>query len=197
MKDIRGVIRLVPAFGEIGLDPEGARRYVTADLVPQELTVHEAQHGMRPGVAGKMGIEVHRIPPTHAQAAPTPGRPHGCAPKRGRVMERPGRQGDAGGEARLQQLATAHTLGLAVLRMYGLHKRVPESALELAHVHISFPAPITYGPTARPMLILPQAIASVIVIFAPRFAKCVFAHANLLLVDATAAPPDPSCAVVP
>jgi len=33
------------------------------------------------------------------------------------------------------------------------------------------------------MLILPQAIASVIVIFAPRFAKYVFAHAKLLLVD--------------
>src|SRR2546426_322161 len=81
---------LAPAFGQFGLDAEGAGRYVPADLVPQELIVHEAQHGMRPGVAGEMRIEVHRIPPAHAQDASAPGRPHCCAPKRGRVMERPG-----------------------------------------------------------------------------------------------------------
>ena len=34
VEDIGGIVRRFPAFGQIGLDDEGARRHVRADFVP-------------------------------------------------------------------------------------------------------------------------------------------------------------------
>ena len=62
MEDIGRVVRRFPAFRQIRLDDEGARRHIRADFVPQELAVDEAQRGMRLEVARQMRIEVHRDP---------------------------------------------------------------------------------------------------------------------------------------
>src|SRR5215510_885324 len=99
---IRGVVYYFPAFSQIGLDAEGTRLYIPADFVPQELAVHKAQHGMRPAIAGEMGIEVHRITPAHTQDPAALGRLRFCAPERGRARERPGRQRCTNSEACLQ-----------------------------------------------------------------------------------------------
>src|SRR5262249_39207230 len=119
---IRGVVYCFPAFSQIGLDAEGTRLYIPADFVPQELAVHKAQHGMRPAVAGEMGIEVHGIPPAHAQEPPALGRPCFSTPERGRARERPGRQRCTSREARLQQGATTQTMGMSRTRVLWLHK---------------------------------------------------------------------------
>src|SRR5262245_43411658 len=107
MEDIGGIVRRFPTFGQIRLDDEGARPNFWTDFMPQELAVHEAQHGLRPLVTGEMRIEVHRISPAHAQDASALGRCRFFTPEYGRAKQWPGRQCYASGETRLQQLTTA------------------------------------------------------------------------------------------
>ena len=47
VEDIGGVIQLFPAFGQIGLDDEGARRNVRADFMPHQFAVDEACGALR------------------------------------------------------------------------------------------------------------------------------------------------------
>jgi hypothetical protein len=91
-------------------------------LVPQELAVHKAQHGMCPAVAGEMGIEVHGIPPAHAQDPPALGRPRCRAPERGWARARSGRQRCTRREACLQELATTQTMGMVGSRVLLWHQ---------------------------------------------------------------------------
>jgi hypothetical protein len=69
MEDIGSVVQLFPAFGQIGLDDEGARRDLGADFMPYELAVDEAQGALRKVSCRDMGIEVRGVEPPHAQDA--------------------------------------------------------------------------------------------------------------------------------
>ena len=61
MEDIGRVVRCFPAFGQIRLDEEGARRHPCPDSIPHELAVDKAQRGMGPEIDGEMRVKVRRV----------------------------------------------------------------------------------------------------------------------------------------
>ena len=109
MEDIGRVVRLFPAFGQIGLDDEGARRHVRADFMPHELAVDEAQRVCVLKLSVRCGSKCGGIPAAHAQDAAALGLPRFRPPERRGTIQGPGGQGDTGGEARFQQIAAAQT----------------------------------------------------------------------------------------
>ena len=66
VEHIGGVVRLFPAFGQVGLHDESARLHLRTDLMPHQSTVDEAQGEMRSGSDCQMGIKVRRVKPAHA-----------------------------------------------------------------------------------------------------------------------------------
>ena len=66
VENIRGVVQLFPAFGQIGLDNEGARLYLGANFMPHQLAVDEAERALCPDIDREVRIEVYRVPPAHA-----------------------------------------------------------------------------------------------------------------------------------
>ena len=112
MEDISRVVQFFPAFGQIGLDNEGARGHVGADFMPHQFAVDEAHGALRKASDREMGIKVRGIKPAHAQDAAASGLPRLCSPQRGGAMQRPGGQRHASRQASLEQRATTHTLGL-------------------------------------------------------------------------------------
>jgi hypothetical protein len=96
MEDIRGVVGLLPVFGEVGLDGEGAGPHVRPDLIPHQRAVGEAQRGIRPDVEGEMGIKVRRVIAAHPQDATAFGWPRCGAPEDSGTRQRPSGQGGTG-----------------------------------------------------------------------------------------------------
>ena len=123
MEHIGRVIWLFPAFGQIGLDDEGARPHVPADFVAQEPAAQEAQGAMRPGVAGQMGIEVHGIPSAHAEDSSTFGRLDCFAPECGHTIGEPGRKGRSSRQAGFQQITATQLMGMSRLNVLWFHDR--------------------------------------------------------------------------
>jgi hypothetical protein len=109
VEDIGGVVWGLPAFGQVGLNHKGARLNLWTNLMPHQPAVDKAQRRMRLEVSRLMRVEVHRVIPTHAQDAAAPGRPCLCPPERQRVIQWPGGQRDASGQASLQYITTAQT----------------------------------------------------------------------------------------
>src|SRR5262245_14579695 len=122
MEDHRRVVRLLPAFGQIGLNDEGARRHPRTDLMAHKPTVSEAQRRIRLKVDGEMVVKVDRIIPAHAQDAPALGLPRFRPPEHVGTMQRPSRQRGASGETRFQQVAPAHAWDIAEMSTSWFHK---------------------------------------------------------------------------
>jgi hypothetical protein len=108
VEDVSRLIRLVPAFGQVGLDGESARGHPGAHLVAQEPAVDEAERVVRLAAQNQMRVEVGRIVAPYAENSPTLGLlgPAHAWPKDGL-----GRQHRTGGEARFQEVATWQPLG--------------------------------------------------------------------------------------
>jgi hypothetical protein len=121
MEHVGGVVRLFPAFGQVGLDDEGPRPHVSADFVAQEPATQEAQDAMRPAIAGQMGIEVHGIPSAHAEDPAVLGRLRCFAPEDGRTIGGPDREGCAGGQAGFQQITAAQIMDMTGPDVVWLH----------------------------------------------------------------------------
>src|SRR5262249_38890602 len=106
-------------FGQVGLQDEGARSHVGADLMPHQSAVDEAQRGLCLEAEREMGIEVQGIITAHAQDIAALGLPRFSPPECRGMIERPSRQRHTGGEASLKDLTTTHALGLVeVLSMH-------------------------------------------------------------------------------
>src|SRR5262245_5310237 len=72
VEHIRGVVQLLPAFGQIGLHDKGPWRHISPDLMSYQFVVDEAQRGMRLEADRQMWIEVHRLIPAHTQEPTAP-----------------------------------------------------------------------------------------------------------------------------
>src|SRR5262249_8640313 len=92
----------LPAFSQIWLHCKDARPHLWADLVPHQLAVDEAQRGMRLEANRLMRVKVYRVIPPHAQGATALGLTRFGSPEHRRLMEWPGREGDAGRHASLE-----------------------------------------------------------------------------------------------
>src|SRR5262249_28585433 len=105
-----GVVRLFPAFGQIGLDDEGARLYSRTDLMAHEPAVGEAQGGIGFDVGGEMMVKVDRVVAAYTKDAPTLGLLRFRRPESLGTRQRPRRQCDPRCETSLEQIPTTHTL---------------------------------------------------------------------------------------
>ncbi len=65
MEDHSRVVRLFPAFGQIGLNGKGARLHVGADFMPDQPAVDEAQQVIRVVIDREMGIKVRQVSTTY------------------------------------------------------------------------------------------------------------------------------------
>src|SRR5215470_1155673 len=110
MEDIGRVVQLLPPFGHMRLDDEGARDNLRADFVPDQRTVHEAQGDMRLGVDREMRVKVGRIIAPDAQDAPALGWPGFRTPERGGVQQWPGSERETSYQTGLQHVTTIHPL---------------------------------------------------------------------------------------
>src|SRR5262245_27381176 len=110
MEDHRRVVRLLPAFGQIGLNDEGARRHSRTDLMAHKPTVSEAQRRIRLEVGGEMMVKVDGVIPPDTENAPALGLPRFRGPESLGTTQRPRRQGDPRCKTSLEQSPTMHTL---------------------------------------------------------------------------------------
>ena len=101
MEDIGGVVQRFPAFGQVGLDDEGARGHIAADFMPHQFAVDKAHGALRKASEREMVIKVRRVKPAHAQDPAAPGRPRLCPPQYGRATQGQGGQRRASGQAGL------------------------------------------------------------------------------------------------
>src|SRR5437867_1041554 len=92
------VVRLLPAFSQIGLHGEAARRHTRAHLVAEQLAIDEAQGGHRHEVSRQVRVEVRWIPATYAKD------PTGLGAREG-----PGGHHRAGREATPPQITPTQT----------------------------------------------------------------------------------------
>ena len=112
MEDIGRVVRCFPAFGQIGLDEPGVRRHPCPDPIPHELTVDKAQCGMGLDTGCEMRVKVRHIPASDTENPAALRWPCFVSSECGGVMQRPGRQRNASGDARGEQLTTIHPSGI-------------------------------------------------------------------------------------
>ena len=110
VEDVGGVIQLFPAFGQIGLDDEGARRDV-APTLSHQFAVDEADGALRKATGREMVIKVRGINSPDAQDAATLGLSGVAAPEQRWPSQRPQRKRGTRGEASLQQLTAGQMRG--------------------------------------------------------------------------------------
>ena len=103
VEDISGLIRLLPAFGEVRLYDERPWGNLGTDLIPHQRAVDEAQGGVGLETDRLMMVKVGGIIPPHAQDAAPFGRPGFRRPESLGTMERPGRPRGSRHEARFEQ----------------------------------------------------------------------------------------------
>src|SRR5262249_46724163 len=70
MEDVGGLVGLLPALRQMGLDREGAGAYLRTDVIADQRAVGEAQGGIGLKVEGEMGVEVRRIIAAYPEDAP-------------------------------------------------------------------------------------------------------------------------------
>src|SRR5262245_9793335 len=98
--------------------------------MPHQAAVDKAQHPMRKGRYGEMGIKVRRGAATHAQEANEQGGAQVWPPEHGGASQRPCRQRDASHQAGFEQLATTNTSGLVGILC--VHKQPSLALIPLA-----------------------------------------------------------------